>query len=111
MTDLEELATKIRQLTEPANASCIFLNITEAREVADSLDLLRSIDDTLIQVLCSQALADNLGDIRDAERGIWKLLGAAPLEEDDHEVTESAFDVTEARLIQNGMKLPAHLRD
>lgn len=112
MTELNDLATKIRQLIEPVDTSCIFLDIEEAREVADFLDLLKTIDDTLVNVLCSQALADNLGDIRDAERDLWKLLGAKELGLDSPAWgSQSAFEVTEARLAQNGMELPVHLRD
>lgn len=61
----------------------------------------------IIDVLCSQALADHLGDVRDAERDLWNLLGVPELPH-DHPAwnTDSAFRVTKARLQEAGLPLP-----
>lgn len=66
----------------------------------------------LIEVLCSQALADHLGDVRDAERGLWKLLGV----EVDHYNSEpgdenywnlqEASQITRYRLKKHGLPAP-----
>lgn len=66
----------------------------------------------LVEVLCSQALADHLGDVRDAESKLWRLLGAAPLSSDDDAYySDSAFEITRARLRAAGYSLPDYLGD
>lgn len=59
----------------------------------------------IIDVLCGQALADHLGDVRDEELHLWRLLGVdRPVYEHD-----SAWRNTRATLQRAGLPLPAHL--
>jgi hypothetical protein len=64
----------------------------------------------VVEVLCSQALADHLGDVRDAESKLWALLGVPPLPS-DHPAREKheAWPLTKARLQANGIALPPYL--
>lgn len=66
----------------------------------------------VVDVLCGQALADHLGDVRDEEEHLWKLLGVAELPY-DHPAwnSDSAFRVTHARLRMAGIPLPEYMRD
>lgn len=65
----------------------------------------------IVEVLCSQALADHLGDVRDAESKLWGLLGAPELPYDDPAWdSDSAFTITKTRLAANGYDLPSYLR-
>lgn len=59
----------------------------------------------IIDVLCGQALADHLGDVRDEEWKLWRLLGV------DRPVLDfdSAWRNTKATLSSAGLPLPAHL--
>ncbi len=66
----------------------------------------REARDAIITVLCSQALADHLGDVRDAEQILWRLLGVPDLSSYD---SDSPWVITRARLQQAGLPLPAHL--
>lgn len=68
--------------------------------------------DVIVEVLCSQALADHLGDVRDAESKLWKLLDAPELDFDDPEYpdTYEAWPLTRARLAKAGIALPDYLR-
>jgi hypothetical protein len=71
------------------------------------------IRDVIVDVLCSQALADHLGDIRDAEEGLWSLIGVPPLDYEDPLYPgdgDSAWRLTKARLAAAGLPLPAYLR-
>lgn len=63
----------------------------------------------IIEVLCGQALADHLGDVREAETKLWELLGISR----SRIVTEfsTAFRNTKATLERNGYQLPEYLRD
>lgn len=66
--------------------------------------------DTIIEVLCSQALADHLGDVRDAESKLWDLIDAPALPYDDPAwSTNSAFRIAKARLAAAGLQLPEYL--
>lgn len=67
---------------------------------------------TIVEVLCSQALADHLGDVRDAEQKLWKLIDAPELSS-DHPAFDSyeAWPITRARLEAAGLALPEYLRD
>lgn len=66
----------------------------------------------VVKVLCSLALSDHLGDVRDAESGLWELLGVPPLPYDDPAWdSDSAFTIAQARLATVGYQLPDHLRD
>lgn len=66
---------------------------------------------TIIEVLCSQALADHLGDVRDAEDKLWTLLGVPPLPYDDPAWnSDSAFSIAKARLDAANLPLPEYLR-
>jgi hypothetical protein len=66
----------------------------------------------IVEVLCSLALSDHLGDVRDAETGLWELLDAKPLPYDDPAWgSDSAFTITSARLRAAGYSLPAYLKD
>lgn len=58
----------------------------------------------VVQTLVSQSLADHLGDVRDAEEDLWKLLGAAPLA-NDHPAyySDNPFTIARARLIAAGL--------
>jgi hypothetical protein len=59
----------------------------------------------IVDVLCGQALADHLGDVRDEELHLWRLLGIdRPV--GDH---NSAWRNTRATLDRAGIALPAHL--
>lgn len=70
------------------------------------------VEKVIVEVLCSQALADHLGDVRDAEAGLWKLLGVNPQTDDMLEYfSDSAWEVTKRRLILNSIALPEHLQD
>lgn len=65
----------------------------------------------VIDVLCGQALADHLGDVRDAEEGLWELLGAPKPEWDDPAWDdESAWRNTKTRLERAGYSLPDYLQ-
>lgn len=70
---------------------------------------IRAEDDdvraVIVDVLCSQALADDLGDVRDAESGLWRLLGVDRLVRDH----DSAWRNTRDTLLQAGIALPEHL--
>lgn len=67
--------------------------------------------DVIVAVLCSQALADHLGDVRDAEDKLWGLIGVPKLPYDHAAFDEdSAFSVAKARLELAGLELPEHLR-
>lgn len=61
----------------------------------------------IVDVLCGQALADHLGDVRDEERKLWRLLGV------DRTVLDhdSAWRNTRDTLKRAGIPLPAHLAD
>jgi hypothetical protein len=65
----------------------------------------------IVAVLCSLALAENLGDVRDAEEGLWKLLDASKLPF-GHPAwdADEAWPVTQARIATAGFSLPEHLR-
>lgn len=65
----------------------------------------------VVEVLCSQALADHLGDVRDAESKLWRLIEAEPLSSDDPAYfSDSPFRLAKARLAANGIALPSHLQ-
>ena len=69
------------------------------------------VRDAIIETLCGQALADHLGDVRDAERHLWAVLGAPDLPSDDPAWdSDSAWRMTRARLLAAGLPLPEHLR-
>lgn len=69
------------------------------------------VRDTIIEVLCGQALADHLGDVRNTEEKLWRLLGAEPLPYmHDAWEKDSAWAVTRARLAEAGLPLPAYLQ-
>lgn len=61
----------------------------------------------IVDVLCGQALADHLGDVRDAEGQLWSLLGV----EDPVLDYDSAWQNTKATLTRNGIPLPTYLQD
>lgn len=66
----------------------------------------------IVEVLCGQALADHLGDVRDTEEKLWKLLDAPELPYNDPAWdADSAFSVTRARLRAVGLPLPSYLSD
>ena len=76
--------------------------------MSDSTDTVR---DKIIEVLCSQALADHLGDVRDAESKLWEILGVAPLPYGDPAWdADSAYKITKARLRAAGLDVPVYLR-
>jgi len=59
----------------------------------------------IVEVLCGQALADHLGDVRDEERHLWRLLDVErPVYDHD-----SPWRNTRATLKQAGIPLPAYL--
>lgn len=64
----------------------------------------------IVEVLCGQALADHLGDVRDEEDKLWGLLGVARLDY-MHPAWDSgeAWPVTRARLEAAGLSLPDYL--
>ena len=63
----------------------------------------------IIDVLCSQALAEHLGDVRDAEAGLWTLIGIDHKDfPDDY---DSAWEVTKYRLEKHNLLPPEHLQD
>lgn len=77
--------------------------------VGPALDHIR---DTIVEVLCSQALADHLGDVRNAESQLWDLLGAPKLPSDHPAYySDSPWQVTKARLQAAGLSLPEYLGD
>lgn len=62
---------------------------------------------TIVEVLCSLALAEHLGDVRDAEIELWHLLGVVrPLRSHD-----SAWRNTRDTLERAGIPLPTHLTE
>lgn len=61
----------------------------------------------IVDVLCGQALADHLGDVRDAESSLWDLLGVPRIFPNDY---TSAWEVTCFRLGYAGIPLPEHLQ-
>ena len=78
-----------------------------AKQAVDAVNERAKFIETIIDVLCGQALADDLGDVRDGERKLWKLLGV------DKPVNEhvSAWRNTEKTLKRAGLPLPEYLRD
>ncbi len=66
----------------------------------------------IVDVLCGQALADHLGDVRDEEDHLWKLLGIPELP-DDHPAfdSDSAFVRTKGRLDNANEPPPSHLAE
>lgn len=74
-------------------------------------DVSDAAREKIIDALCSQALADHLGDVRDAEEALWTVLGVPPLPY-DHPVwgTDSAYQVAKARLRAAGLDVPEYLR-
>lgn len=78
-------------------------------ETGDAHDEIR---DVIIEVLCGQALADHLGDVRDAETKLWELIGAPKLPSDDPAWdSDSAWRLTRARLRSAGLSLPSYFGD
>lgn len=70
--------------------------------------VIRDWAKVVIDVLCSQALADHLGDVRDAEEDLWKLLGVPrPRGEFD---SDNPWRNTRDRLKAAGLPLPEHLK-
>ena len=72
---------------------------------------IKDIERTIIEVLCSQALADNLGDIRDAEVDLWGLLGIEFEGIGDWDYDRSVFQNTKERLEAHGYEIPKYLQD
>lgn len=67
---------------------------------------------TIVEVLCSLALSDHLGDVRDAEDKLFVLVGASDLNWDDprHPTGDySAWQMTKARLRAAGIDPPSYL--
>lgn len=59
----------------------------------------RAAMEIIADVLCGLALSDHLGDVRDAERDLWKLLGSPELTlEDPCRHSDSAWPATRHRL-------------
>jgi hypothetical protein len=79
----------------------------ETAQAPTNLGLSAADKAAIVEVLCEQALADNLGDIRDAERRLWNLLGI----EEPIGVHEDPWSDTKATLIAAGYRLPAHLTE
>ena len=71
---------------------------------------IKDIEAAVIEVLCSQALADNLGDIRDSEQTLWELLGVERTLL-DWDYDKSVFENTKARLEAAGYSIPKYLQD
>jgi hypothetical protein len=74
---------------------------------------MSTVDETrgfIVKALCSQALSDHLGDVRDSEEYLWAALGVPALPY-DHPAwsSDSAFRITKARLEAAGIPLPDHL--
>lgn len=65
----------------------------------------------IIEVLCSLALSDHLGDVRDAESGLWDLINVPKPSYDDIDYDASPFQQTKARLKAAGLSLPDYLGD
>ena len=64
-----------------------------------------NVRDKIVEVLCSQALADHLGDVRDAELTLWKLIGIdSPVREE-----ETAWRNCKRTLEESGTPLPSYL--
>jgi len=61
----------------------------------------------IVEFLCGSALADHLGDVRNAEVKLWKLLG---VESRDIEEADNAFDATKATLKKHGIALPKYFQ-
>lgn len=65
----------------------------------------------IVEVLCGQALADHLGDVRDEEEQLWKLLGVPELDWHDPAWDyDSAWSTAKARLKKAGIPLPEYLQ-
>jgi hypothetical protein len=63
----------------------------------------------IVKVLCSQALSDHLGDVRDAEVELWKLIGVEPKDIEDS--FDSAWMNTRATLKNHDIPLPNYLQE
>lgn len=61
----------------------------------------------IVEVLCSQALADHLGDVRDAERRLWSLIGVDRVVYDEYDHS-SAWGNCKATLAANNIPLPSY---
>jgi len=59
----------------------------------------------IVEVLCSQALAEHLGDIRDSERRLWGLIGVTEICVEN----DSAWENVEATLKQHKISPPKYL--
>lgn len=73
----------------------------------------RRIQDKIIEALCSQALSDHLGDVRDAEEKLWEIIGVPRLPWNDPiwDKEYSAYRITKARLNAAGLDVPAYLQN
>lgn len=76
-----------------------------------SPDPTPDVRDAIVDVLCSLALANHLGDVRDAESGLWALIGAPPLPPEHPAWDKSAWRRTRTRLLAAGLSLPDYLAD
>jgi hypothetical protein len=65
------------------------------------------VRDRIVEVLCAQALADHLGDVRDAELELWHLIG---IQQPEREF-DSAFQNFKATLERASIPLPYYLRE
>ncbi len=103
---IQELASMLRTIVNDWRTY-----VGERLEVAQAKALLRRVrreyEGIVVEVLCGQALADHLGDVRDEERKLWQLIGVvAPVVSHD-----SAWENTKDTLRQYEIPLPFHLRD
>lgn len=99
---------------------CVDL-VTNSPEVVEALESIRlqheatcskphinlAAAQMIVDVLASQALSDHLGDVRDAERTLWSLLGVkTPVTEH-----EEAWPNTQATLAENDLPRPTFLKE
>lgn len=77
-----------------------------------TVEMLRWLRGQIVEVLCSQALSDNFGDIRDAERHLWALLGVDYREVQEHtdDMVNDVFAGVRGTLAAHAIPLPEHLR-
>lgn len=73
-----------------------------------AVEMPKEVREAIVEFLCSSALADHLGDVRDAESNLWRLLGIKPNWADGDEA--GPWRRAKRLLDEAGIPLPEYLR-